>query len=119
LLTDEIRYKLLKLLEENPAISQRELARELGVSLGRVNYCVKALIERGLVKASNFRRSTDKRRYAYLLTPQGLEEKASVTLKFLRRKVQEHEALSAQIEELRREATMLRRQRANQGRGRE
>ena len=103
MLTDEYRYKVLKLLAENPNLSQRELARELGISLGKVNYCVQALIEKGMVKASNFKNSQNKPAYAYLLTPKGMEDKAKVTARFLNRKLAEYEALQAEIELLRKE----------------
>ena len=83
MLTDEYRYKILKLVESNPAISQRELAQQLGISLGKVNFCLKALIEKGLLKATNFRNNKNKLAYMYLLTPSGLEEKASITLRFI------------------------------------
>ena len=104
MLTDEYRYKILKMVESNPAISQRELARELGISLGRVNFCLKALIEKGLLKATNFRNSKNKLAYMYLLTPSGIEEKASITVRFLKYKMQEYQSLQMEIEELRREA---------------
>ncbi len=100
-LSDEYRYKILRLLEANPQMSQRDLARELSISLGKVNYCLQALIDKGLVKANNFRRSTNKVAYAYLLTPRGIEEKAKVTAQFLMRKVAEYEALEKEIEQLR------------------
>lgn len=104
MLTDEYRYKILKLVEQNPAISQRELAQQLGISLGKVNFCLKALIEKGLLKATNFRNNKNKLAYMYLLTPSGLEEKASITLRFLKYKLQEYQVLQEEIEELRREA---------------
>lgn len=104
MLTDEYRYKILKLVETNPAISQRELAQQLGVSLGKVNFCLKALIEKGLLKATNFRNNKNKLAYMYLLTPSGIEEKANITMRFLKYKLQEYEALQEEIEELRREA---------------
>ena len=104
MLTDEYRYKILKILEANPEISQRDLARELDVSLGRVNFCVKALIEKGLLKATNFHNSHNKLAYMYLLTPKGLEEKSIITARFLKLKMLEHEALQAEIEELRKDA---------------
>lgn len=103
MLTDEYRYKILKLVESNPAISQRELAQQLGISLGKVNFCLKALIDKGLLKATNFRNNKNKLAYMYLLTPSGIEEKASITLRFLKYKLQEYETLQAEIEELRRE----------------
>jgi EPS-associated MarR family transcriptional regulator len=104
MLTDEYRYKILKMVESNPAISQRELAQQLGISLGKVNFCLKALIEKGLLKATNFRNNKNKLAYMYLLTPSGIEEKASITISFLKLKIQEREALIKEIEELRNEA---------------
>lgn len=103
MLTDEYRYKILKLVENNPSISQRELAQQLGISLGKVNFCLKALIEKGLLKATNFRNNKNKLAYMYLLTPSGIEEKASITMRFLKYKIQEYETLRAEIEELRKE----------------
>ncbi len=103
MLTDEYRYKILKKIEMNPEISQRELAEALGISLGKVNYCLKALIEKGIVKVTNFRNSKNKLAYLYKITPIGIEEKASVTLRFLNRKMQEYEALQKEIEQLKAE----------------
>lgn len=103
-LNDETRYRILRLLEADPNASQRKIAGELGISVGRVNYCLQALIERGLVKAKNFRNSANKRAYMYLLTPRGIEEKATVTARFLRIKLVEYEALKRELEELQREA---------------
>ena len=100
---EEFHYKLLKVLQDNPDLSQRELAQKIGISLGKTNYCLRALIEKGWVKANNFRRSTNKVAYAYLLTPHGIEERARATVHFLRRKVAEHEALANEIELLRSE----------------
>jgi EPS-associated MarR family transcriptional regulator len=104
-LTDEYRYRILKLLAADPHASQRRIADELGISLGRVNFCLQALIEKGLVKVNNFRSSTNKRAYLYLLTPKGIEEKAVVTARFLRRKLDEYETLKRELEELQREAS--------------
>jgi EPS-associated MarR family transcriptional regulator len=106
MLTDEYRYRILKLLEADPQASQRELAGRLGISLGRVNYCLKALIEKGLVKSNNFRNNSNKRAYLYLLTPSGIEEKARVTARFLRRKLEEYDALKRELDELQREAAV-------------
>ncbi|WP_439509889.1 MarR family EPS-associated transcriptional regulator [Marinimicrobium koreense] len=103
MLTDEYRYKVLKLLEGNPELTQRQLARALGISLGKVNYCLKALVEKGMIKASRFRNSDNKQAYAYLLTPKGVDAKARLTVEFLRAKLAEHRALKAEIDELRRE----------------
>lgn len=104
MLTDEYRYKIFKLVEANPEISQRQMASELGISLGKANYCLKALIEKGLLKANNFRNSKNKLAYAYKLTPKGIEEKASVTVRFLKKKMQEYEQLQREIAELRTES---------------
>lgn len=101
--TDSHNYRLLKLLEANPHMSQRDLAQAMGVSLGKINYCLKALMEKGFVKLENFRRNEDKRTYAYLLTPKGIEEKARVTVAFLKLKLAEYEAIREEIEELRNE----------------
>lgn len=100
---EDAHFKLLRLIDSNPDLTQRELAREMGVSLGKVNYCVKALVEKGWVKARNFRNSRNKLAYAYLLTPRGVEEKAAITLRFLKRKVAEFESLESEIAQLRRE----------------
>ncbi|PCJ18120.1 MAG: MarR family EPS-associated transcriptional regulator [SAR86 cluster bacterium] len=100
---DEITYKLLKSIEENPSQSQRELSRSLGISLGKLNYCLKALMEKGWVKARNFQKSSNKAGYLYLLTPEGAEGKTKVTLRFLRRKMQEYEQLKETIAELQKE----------------
>lgn len=103
MLTDEYRYKVLKLLDENPELSQRQLAKALGVSLGKVNFCLKALIDKGMVKAGNFKNSQNKKAYAYLLTPKGVEAKARLAVVFLRAKVAQHRALQGEIEQLRQE----------------
>lgn len=107
MLTDEMRYKLLKLVEANPAVNQRALARELGISLGKVNFCLHALIDKGLVKAKNFKNSQNKRAYLYMLTPKGVEDKARVTARFLRNKQAEYEALKQEIAVLKREALSM------------
>jgi EPS-associated MarR family transcriptional regulator len=110
MLTDEVRYKLLKLLGSNPRLSQREVARELGISLGKVNYCLQSLMKKGWIKASNFKNSRNKIAYMYLLTPRGIEERAGVTVRFLQRKMDEYDALRAEIEQIREEATDRNRQ---------
>lgn len=115
MLTDEYRYKILKILEANPEISQRDLARELNISLGRVNFCLKALIEKGLLKATNFKNSHNKLAYMYLLTPSGIEEKSAITARFLKIKMQEYAALEAEIDQLRREALQTNKQQLNLG----
>ena len=100
MLTDEYRYKILNLVQAKPEISQRELAKSLGISLGKVNFCLKALIEIGLLKATNFRNSKNKLAYMYLLTPNGVEEKSRITMRFLKAKMQEYELLKAEINQL-------------------
>jgi EPS-associated MarR family transcriptional regulator len=104
MLTDQDRYRILKRLAEDPDASQRELAQELGISLGKVNYCLKALIDKGLLKVNNFRTSDNKRAYMYYLTPKGIKEKAKVTVRFLQRRMAEYESLKSEIEQLKREA---------------
>jgi len=101
---DTTSYGLLKTLENNPSLSQRDLAKRLGVSLGKVNFCLNALVEKGFLKINNFRNSDNKLAYAYVLTPHGIEARTRMTVHFLKRKVQEYEHLRVEIEELRREA---------------
>jgi len=101
---DEIQYKLLRALQENPDVTQRELASILGVSLGKANYCLRALMGRGWVKMENFRRNPNKMGYVYLLTPCGIEEKARITVRFLRHKLHEFDVLKAELERLQLEA---------------
>jgi len=93
----------MRLLEENPDMTQRELAQSLGVSVGSVNYCLRALVDKGWVKMKNFANSKNKFGYIYVLTPSGLAEKALITQCFLQRKMDEYEALKAEIEALKRE----------------
>ena len=101
MLTDEMRYKLMRLLENNPEMSQRDVARDLGISLGKVNYCLRALVRKGWIKAANFKNNQNKAAYMYLLTPRGIEEKASLTVRFLQTKMREYETLRAEIEQIR------------------
>ena len=108
MLDEATHYGLLKTLEENPGLSQRDLAKRLGVSLGKVNYCLNALVGKGSVKINNFRNSENKLAYAYLLTPQGMESRARMTVEFLQVKVQEYKRLRKEIEELKREAEQQR-----------
>lgn len=91
---------MLRHLEANPRMSHREIAKAIGGSTGAVNYCINALIEKGMVKVSNFRSSDNKLRYAYILTPEGINEKASLTASFLRRKIQEFHAIQSEISEI-------------------
>jgi len=104
MLTDEVRYNLLTLLKANPRMSQREVARELDVSLGKVNFCLQALMAKGWIKAANFKNSRNKSAYMYLLTPRGIEEKARITAEFLQIKLREYEVLKREIEQIRNEA---------------
>ena len=106
-LTDDVHYRLLKLLGERPEASQRQLAAALGISLGRINYCVKALIEQGWIKATHFKNSNNKLAYAYLLTPSGIDAKARITARFLKQKIAEYETLKSEIARLRREVGMM------------
>ena len=99
-MSEDTHYKVLKILELNPQLSQRELARQLGVSLGKANYCLQALIEKGHVKAENFRNSDNKVAYLYLLTPKGVKAKATISVKYLQRKIDEYEELKLEIAEL-------------------
>ena len=101
--SEEIRYKLMRLLEGNPGLSQRDAARELGISLGKANYCLQALIRKGWVKAQRFKNSRNKAAYMYLLTPRGIEEKASLALEFLEIKIREYKLLRHEIEMMRRD----------------
>lgn len=97
---EEVRYRLMTLIGQRPQLTQREAANELGVSIGKINYCLKALIERGHVKLNNFRRSPNKLRYRYLLTPTGIEAKAQTAVGFLQRKMVEYERLRIEIARL-------------------
>ena len=101
--TTETHLKVLRKLEANPEITQRELAKELGVSVGKVNYCLKALIQKGWIKANNFKNNKNKAAYAYLLTPKGIERKAQITVDYLKRKIQEYESLKQEIAQLKSE----------------
>jgi len=105
MLTDEVRYKLLSLLEASPELSQRDVARELGISLGKVNYCLKSLMEKGWIKATNFKNSNNKVAYMYFLTPHGIDEKARVTTRFLQRKMREYDELKVEIARIRGEVS--------------
>ena len=105
--------KILKVIKEEPALSQRELSSRLGISLGKVNYLIKALIQRGLVKVDNFKSTNNKISYLYKLTPSGIEEKARTTFYFLKRKLEEYDRLEREIRELRQELSVLDVQREN------
>ena len=103
---DEITYKLLKLIESEPHMSQREIAQKMGVSLGKANYCLKALVDKGFIKLQNFYNNKKKSAYIYILTPRGIEEKADVTYRFLQRKIKEYEDIKIEIENLRIETSL-------------
>ena len=97
---EDAHFRVLRLLEQNPELSQREVAEALGVSLGAANYILRALVEKGQIKIQNFRAADNKLRYAYILTPSGIEAKARLAVGFLRRKYAEYAALKAEIESL-------------------
>jgi len=101
--TEDARYRILRALDTNPDVSQRELADELGISLGKVNYCLKALVDKGLIKVNNFSKSSNKKRYLYVLTPDGIESRVRLTKRFLVRKMAEYEALKIEIEAIRKD----------------
>lgn len=107
MISDELKYHLLKLLENDPNLSQRAISQEMGISLGKVNYCLHALIDKGIIKAKNFYKNKNKAAYTYYLTPKGLEEKGKITFRFLQAKISEYEKLKTEIEEIRKEATAL------------
>jgi EPS-associated MarR family transcriptional regulator len=104
LVPDSSILRVLRLIDASPRLTQREMSRELGVSLGKANYCLRALLSKGFVKVQNFRNSTNKRGYVYLLTPEGVAAKASLTRDFLVRKREEYDALRLEIERLQRES---------------
>ena len=99
----ELEYRALKILEQQPELTQRQLSEALGVSLGKTNYVLKSLIDVGWVKLDNFQRSDNKWGYAYLLTPMGVAEKTAITLRFLKRKKQEYNDLQLEIDQLQQE----------------
>lgn len=100
---EDTAFRVMRLLQANPDITQRELAEQLGVSVSGMNYCLKALMEKGWVKMHNFSQSKNKFGYVYILTPSGMAEKAALTSHFLKRKLQEYEALTAEIRSLKTE----------------
>ncbi|UOA25297.1 hypothetical protein DSM110277_03751 (plasmid) [Sulfitobacter pontiacus] len=99
-LQEDTSFRVLRLLQDNPEMSQRELAQVVGVSVGGMHYVLSAFVDKGLVKLGNFTASKDKRRYAYVLTPKGIARKAALTRAFLARKMEEYEALRFEIEQL-------------------
>ncbi|CAM8659874.1 MarR_EPS, EPS-associated transcriptional regulator, MarR family [Comamonadaceae bacterium] len=106
-LQEDTYFRVLHLLQDNPDITQRELAKTVGISVGGLNYCLKALVEKGLVKMKSFTNSKNKFGYIYVLTPNGIAEKAAITQRFLLRKMDEYEALKAEIEALKSEFEKL------------
>jgi EPS-associated MarR family transcriptional regulator len=105
--SNEIRYRLLKHLADEPNASQRDLARALDVSVGKVNYCLRALMKKGLLKVRNFKNSRNKTAYLYLLTPKGIEEKVNVTKAFLQQRMAEYDAITVEIQRLTQEVQRL------------
>tara|TARA_B110000008_G_scaffold279621_1_gene327539 strand:- start:3879 stop:4217 length:339 start_codon:yes stop_codon:yes gene_type:complete len=103
----EIHLDLLRKLEVNPELTQRELSKEMGVSLGKINYCMQKLIEKGWIKLSNFSQNSNKSSYIYLLTPKGIEEKARLTFSFLKIKMDEYQDLKNEINKLKQDAKRL------------
>jgi len=98
--SEESHLKLLQLLETNPRMNQRDLSKSMGISLGKTNYCINALLDKGLLKMQNFRNSQNKRAYAYVLTPAGVDAKARITFQFLKNKVNDYELLRVEIDML-------------------
>lgn len=96
----DIHYKVLDLIESNPKITQRELSKKLGVSLGSINYCIKALIDVGQIKVENFKKNPQKINYLYLLTPKGIGVKSFLMIDFLKRKIREYDALKSEIDSI-------------------
>jgi EPS-associated MarR family transcriptional regulator len=99
-LNNQSKYLLLKSLEQDTNKTQRQLSKELGISLGKVNYCLQNLIQKGFIKINNFKNSNNKIQYSYLLTPKGLEEKTKLTIDFLRAKTKEYEMLKKEVEKI-------------------
>lgn len=102
-LQEDTNFRLMQLLQDNPHLSQREMAKALGISFGGINYCLNALVDKGLIKIHNFNQNQNKFGYAYLLTPSGMSEKAALTARFLKRKMNEYELLQAEIKALKME----------------
>ena len=100
-LREDVQFRILRLLQDNPEMSQRDLAKAVGVSTGGIHYVLNALLDKGLLKLGNFTAAEDKRRYAYVLTPKGIAKRADLTKRFLVRKMEEYELLKAEIDEVR------------------
>ena len=114
-MNDEIHYRILRLLESRSDMSQRQLSQALGVSLGKTNYCLQALVRKGWIKADNFKNSRNKIAYAYLLTPEGINRKATMAVRFLKRKTAEFGAIKDELERLREEVAQLQAQAPGSG----
>lgn len=112
---DELQFSLLRILDQRPQSTQRQLASEMEVSLGKVNYCLKKLLEKELIKLRNFKNSQQKSAYLYVLTPQGIEEKGRLTLAFLKYKMDEYDRLKLEIEQLKQESVWVDDERTPQG----
>ena len=106
MIDQELEYRALKILEQRPDLTQRQLSEALGVSLGKTNYVLKSLIDVGWIKLDNFQKSANKWGYAYLLTPSGVTEKAAITIRFLKRKKQEYDDLHGEIAQLQKEVQL-------------
>ncbi len=104
---EEAHFKVLRAVDANPSLNQRKLAKELGISLGKVLYCLQALLEKGSIRAQTCKNSNNKIAYTYLLTPQGIDQKAKLTLRFLERKRREYEELRLEIEALSHDAQLM------------
>ena len=100
-LREDVQFRILRLLQDNPEMSQRDLAKAVGVSTGGIHYVLNALLDKGLLKLGNFTAAEDKRRYAYVLTPTGIAKRADLTKRFLVRKMAEYEQLKTEIDEVR------------------
>jgi EPS-associated MarR family transcriptional regulator len=100
---EDTHFRIMRILQENPDLTQRELAEMLGMSVGGLNYCLNALIDKGFVKMGNFQKSKNKFKYVYLLTPEGIAEKVALTSRFLKRKMEEYDALKVEVEALKAE----------------
>ena len=98
---------LMRVINENPQMTQRDLSSRMGLSLGKINFLIKSLIEKGFIKADNFKNSNNKISYLYLLTPAGIEEKTRITYRFLKRKMEEYEKLENEIRHLKKEVDLL------------
>ena len=98
MLNDNDQFQVLRKIQKKPSSTQRELAAELGISLGKLNYCIKALKSKGLIKINNFKKNPNKIGYLYILTPRGLSEKSKLTIKFMKRKLREYEELKKELD---------------------